>query len=215
MANNDDNTTGTIRFFIYSDGRQHGPYDVHGLKEQGLSSETLVWRDGMDGWTPAWQVAELKQVLAGKDDMQDVPPPVEPQPAGREEDLNDVADRPVFPPSMRKGRHTRRKIILAVLALLLVVMALTCPGKETHKDAVGKEVERTISSMSGDGGSWGVIGDMMMSGIATFAVDQLLDVEDYVFFSIGSIRYGDRSKAVSFGIFNHVFTFDAEYVGQE
>lgn len=214
MINNDDTMAGEMRFFIYSDGRQHGPYDVRGLKEHGLSSETLVWRDGMDGWMPAWRVDELKPVLAGKDGKQAVPLPVPPQEEtpgdGDEADMG----APVVPAVLRKGRRTRRNVILAVLALLLIIMSLTCPGKDAHKAAVSEEVKEVVNKMAEDDSPWGVIGGMMVSGMAAIAVDQMLDVDDYVFFSIGSVHYGDRSRAVSFGIFNHVFTFDSEYVRQ-
>ena len=36
-----------MRYFIYADNRQQGPFSVSELMERGLSSETLVWAEGM------------------------------------------------------------------------------------------------------------------------------------------------------------------------
>lgn len=212
--NNDNTQTHGKRFFIYADGRQQGPYGIHELKGHGLSSETLVWHEDMDGWTPAWQVTELRRVLDGKDEVEDDTPAAVTQDADRESASDEALDTPVIPAGLRKGRRTRRSIVLIALCILLAAMSLTCPGEDAHKDAVNREVMKTIDKISDNNGSWGIISNIMASGIASIAVDRMLEVEDYVFFSIGSIHYGDRSRTVSFGIFNHVFTFDAEYIGR-
>ena len=62
-------------FFIYKDNKQQGPYTLGQLAGTGLSSETLVWREGMAQWTPAWQVAELRGVLSGTYKAAAAPPP--------------------------------------------------------------------------------------------------------------------------------------------
>ena len=123
-------------------------------------------------------------------------------------------DRPVIPDALRNSRCKRRNTILAVLVALLVAMSLTCPDEAKHNAAVNREVKIMITDMPSENDAWGAIGNIMASGIASLAVDQMLDVEDYVFFSTGTMRYGDRSRMVSFGIFNHVFTFDSEYIRQ-
>ncbi|GIE91094.1 SPFH domain-containing protein [Actinoplanes regularis] len=64
-------------WFAALDGRQQGPFDVATLAGHAtsgtLTRETLVWRNGMAGWTAAGQVAELNSVFAA------VPPPLPPQ----------------------------------------------------------------------------------------------------------------------------------------
>ena len=74
-----------MEFFIYRDNKQQGPYTPEQLAGMGITSETLVWSEGMEQWTPAWQVTELKDVLAGKVQARPVPPPVPPQ-AGQQEE---------------------------------------------------------------------------------------------------------------------------------
>ncbi|MEV6346560.1 SPFH domain-containing protein [Actinoplanes sp. NPDC051851] len=64
-------------WFAAIGGQQQGPFDVAALTGHAtagrLTRETLVWRNGMTGWTAAGQVAEIASVFAA------VPPPLPPQ----------------------------------------------------------------------------------------------------------------------------------------
>ncbi|HZU38742.1 MAG TPA: SPFH domain-containing protein [Gemmataceae bacterium] len=63
-----------VSFYLAIDGKQAGPFDLATLanrvREGGLTRQTLVWKQGMSGWTAAEQVPELQAVLA------QVPPPL-------------------------------------------------------------------------------------------------------------------------------------------
>jgi membrane protease subunit (stomatin/prohibitin family) len=65
------------QWYLGVNGQQVGPYDQAGLAAQArsgaLTRETLVWAEGMAGWTAAGQVPELGGVLGA------VPPPLPPQ----------------------------------------------------------------------------------------------------------------------------------------
>lgn len=50
-------------FIIDRNGQQAGPYSFDQLVQKGISPETLVWKQGMADWTPAWKVEELRAVL--------------------------------------------------------------------------------------------------------------------------------------------------------
>ena len=50
-------------FIIDRNGQQAGPFSFDQLVQKGISPETLVWKQGMADWTPAWKVEELKAVL--------------------------------------------------------------------------------------------------------------------------------------------------------
>lgn len=50
-------------FIIDHNGQQAGPFSLDQLVQKGISPETLVWKQGMADWTPAWKVEELKAVL--------------------------------------------------------------------------------------------------------------------------------------------------------
>lgn len=61
-------------YYVAVNGQQCGPYKVAQLPtlvQQGqLTTSTMVWAQGMAGWTPAGQVAELQAIF------QPVPPPM-------------------------------------------------------------------------------------------------------------------------------------------
>lgn len=50
-------------FIIDRNGQQAGPYSFDQLVQKDISPETLVWKQGMADWTPAWKVEELRAVL--------------------------------------------------------------------------------------------------------------------------------------------------------
>lgn len=54
--------------------------------------------------------------------------------------------------------------------------------------------------------------NIFASGVVNMAVSQFLDVDNYYLFSIGTINIEGKSRAVSFGILSHVFTFDNDYI---
>ena len=54
-------------FFIGVDGKPQGPFDAAALAQRAkdgvLRADTLVWRDGMPGWSPAAQVPDVAALL--------------------------------------------------------------------------------------------------------------------------------------------------------
>ena len=53
-----------MEFFIIDHNRQQaGPFSFDQLVQKGISPETLVWKQGMADWTPAWKVEDLRAVL--------------------------------------------------------------------------------------------------------------------------------------------------------
>lgn len=50
-------------YYLYKNGLQCGPFSIDELIEQGLTSNTAVWTEGMQTWTTASQVSELRLLL--------------------------------------------------------------------------------------------------------------------------------------------------------
>ena len=67
---------GGLSFHISVNGQTYGPYDMNSLQQMKangqFSGESTVWRQGMSGWLPASQVAELSALFG--------PPPPPPAP---------------------------------------------------------------------------------------------------------------------------------------
>lgn len=49
-----------MKRYFYTDGKQRfGPFTFEELSRQNIGEDTLVWREGMEGWTPLKEVGEL------------------------------------------------------------------------------------------------------------------------------------------------------------
>jgi hypothetical protein len=53
------------KYYIYLDGKEHGPFSVDELYDQPMNRFTPVWT-GAGAWVPAHQVSDLREVLATK-----------------------------------------------------------------------------------------------------------------------------------------------------
>src|SRR5690606_1805292 len=65
-----------VAYHIAVNGQTTGPFDLNTLRQQAaqgaFTQDSLVWKQGMSGWSRAGDVAELQQVF------QAVPPPPPP-----------------------------------------------------------------------------------------------------------------------------------------
>ena len=65
-----------LQYYAAIGGSQAGPFGLDQLRQQAasgsLNRDTLVWKQGMAGWTKAGEVAELGAVFGA------VPPPLPP-----------------------------------------------------------------------------------------------------------------------------------------
>lgn len=64
------------QYYVAIEGQQSGPYDKNALKQQAqsgrVSRNSLVWCEGMAGWSKAGDVSELSSIFSS------VPPPLPP-----------------------------------------------------------------------------------------------------------------------------------------
>ena len=54
-----------MKYYIAENGQQAGPFEPNELLQHGLTVNSLVWCEGMPGWTSASQVPELMALLSG------------------------------------------------------------------------------------------------------------------------------------------------------
>lgn len=51
--------------YYYTDGKErYGPFSFEELREKSLSSETLVWKEGLVDWVPAKNISELQSLFS-------------------------------------------------------------------------------------------------------------------------------------------------------
>ena len=58
-------------YFIVENNKQSGPYSIDQLSSMGITSDTMVWTDGMTNWRTAGEVPELQSVLNQQDYQED------------------------------------------------------------------------------------------------------------------------------------------------
>jgi len=53
-----------MKKYFYSDGKEkQGPLNFEELKQENISNDTLIWFKGLDDWTKAKYVLELKEIF--------------------------------------------------------------------------------------------------------------------------------------------------------
>lgn len=113
--------------------------------------------------------------------------------------------------SRRSAKSTNRIITVAVAVLVLVVMALTCPKKQQHEDAVKEKMshvmKQSVNESLGDNMLVNLLSGTLINGGLDYALSNNFCVKDYLLFSVGHFHgVDDKENTISFGIFNHVFT---------
>lgn len=110
-----------------------------------------------------------------------------------------------------------KKLLLFILILVAVagVCVVTCPDKEAHSEALKDLVNTALTEELSEGVSesdagFVAFGSMLGTGLAGIVLDNTLKVENHFVCSVGTITYAGKTKIVSFGILNHVFTADKE-----
>ena len=110
-----------------------------------------------------------------------------------------------------------KKLLLFILIVVAVagVCVVTCPDKEAHSEALKDLVNTVLTEELAEGenetdAGFVAFGSMLGTGIAGIVLDNTLKVENYFVCSVGTITYDGKTKIVSIGILNHVFTADKE-----
>lgn len=222
-------------YFVIVNGQQQGPFTIEQLAEMAITPETEVWTAGMADWQQAGDVAELTSLLQQLQFRNHVerealtPPPHasageaqwerEPQP------MADAAPEPPVKPRREKsnsGCGVKILLTLLILVVLTGILALTCPTRQDHKDAIAQSTHRWMNEkIEAINNSYGRMPSIISGAIewvtgqgTDFAIDSFLNVENYGVCSVGRIEMGDDSKMISLGVLNHVFTFDKDDVDE-
>lgn len=110
-----------------------------------------------------------------------------------------------------------KKLLLFILILVAVagICVVTCPDKEAHSEALKDLVNTALTEELAEGVSesdagFVAFGSMLGTGLAGIVLDNTLKVENHFVCSMGTITYDGKTKIVSIGILNHVFTADKE-----
>lgn len=220
-----------MTYFIIINHQQAGPYTLEELFDRHITSDTLVWAEGMANWTPAWQIEELRDILKGIDPrtcqqqtsglhqaQEPTPPPYSKS--------QDTTDRPETDPrdtarpgTPRNNSKDKSKVALySVMGFMavLILLAMTAPDKKSHEHAVAAEMTEAISQKAVEGNNndimaegFKMLNSIMTSDILDGVLDQVLEYHNYIIFSKTTVNFNNEYHTVSWGILGHVFTINA------
>lgn len=206
-------------FIIDHNGQQAGPFSFDQLVQKGISPETLVWKQGMADWTPAWKVEELKAVLEAIRANQQQDYQKAHQEAYQQGFQQGAAMHSNFqqqPKKNKKKSHFAMKMVIGLIIFILAIFAITNPSADAHKEKVrteaSKAVEKAVGSTDNNFFSQALrsVAKMMAGSMMDEAMNQLFEYHNYIVCSTGSVEFNGKQHTVSFGILGNVYTMNAD-----
>lgn len=225
-------------FIIDCNGQQAGPFSFDQLVQKGISPETLVWKQGMADWTPAWKVEELRAVLEAIEANQSNQNAQKqegvqqgfPQGANQQQDYQ-KAQQEAYQQGFQQGAamhsnfqqqskkktsHFAIKMVIGLIIFILALFAVTNPSADAHKEKVrteaSKAVEKAVGSTDNNFFSQALrsVAKMMAGSVMDEAMNQLFEYHNYIVCSTGSVEFNGKPHTVSFGILGNVYTMNAD-----
>lgn len=203
-------------FIIDHNGQQAGPFSFDQLVQKGISPETLVWKQGMADWTPAWKVEELKAVLEAIRANQQQDYQKAQQEAYQQGFKQGAAMNSNFQQQPKKKSHFAMKMVIGLIIFILALFAVTNPSADAHKEKVrteaSKAVEKAVGSTDNNFFSQALrsVAKMMAGSMMDEAMNQLFEYHNYIVCSTGSVEFNGKPHTVSFGILGNVYTMNAD-----
>ena len=201
-------------FIIDRNGQQAGPFSFDQLVQKGISPETLVWKQGMADWTPAWKVEELKAVLEAIRANQQQKAQQEAYQQGFQQGAAMNSNFQQQP--KKKSSHFAMKMVIGLIIFILAIFAITNPSADAHKEKVrteaSKAVEKAVGSTDNNFFSQALrsVAKMMAGSMMDEAMNQLFEYHNYIVCSTGSVEFNGKPHTVSFGILGNVYTMNAD-----
>ena len=220
-------------FIIDRNGQQAGPFSFDQLVQKGISPETLVWKQGMADWTPAWKVEDLRAVLEAieanqsnqnaqkQEGVQQGFPQQDYQKAQQEAYQQGFQQGAAMHSNFqqqpkKKTSHFAIKMVIGLIIFILALFAVTNPSADAHKEKVrteaSKAVEKAVGSTDNNFFSQALrsVAKMMAGSVMDEAMNQLFEYHNYIVCSTGSVEFNGKPHTVSFGILGNVYTMNAD-----
>lgn len=220
-------------FIIDRNGQQAGPFSFDQLVQKGISPETLVWKQGMADWTPAWKVEDLRAVLEAVEanqSNQNTQKQEANQQQAHQQDYQ-KAQQEAYQQGFQQGAamhsnfqqqpkkktsHFAIKMVIGLIIFILAIFAITNPSADAHKEKVrteaSKAVEKAVGSTDNNFFSQALrsVAKMMAGSMMDEAMNQLFEYHNYIVCSTGSVEFNGKPHTVSFGILGNVYTMNAD-----
>lgn len=225
-------------FIIDNNGQQAGPFSQDQLVQKAISPETLVWKQGMADWTPAWKVEELRTVLEAVEankpnstNQQENQKPQQQTSEQAQQQAYQQAQQQAYQQGFQQGAtmnanfqqqpkkrksHMAIKLIIGLIVFIIAVFAVSNPGADAHKEKVrtevGKAIEKATSTSDNNFFTQALrsVAKMMAGSVMDEAMNQLFEYHNYIVCSKGTVEFNGKQHTVSFGILGTVYTMNAD-----
>lgn len=225
-------------FIIDNNGQQAGPFSQDQLVQKAISPETLVWKQGMADWTPAWKVEELRTVLEAVEanmpnstNQQGNQEPQQQTSEQAQQQAYQQAQQQAYQQGFQQGAtmnanfqqqpkkrksHMAIKLIIGLIVFIIAVFAVSNPGADAHKEKVrtevGKAIEKATSTSDNNFFTQALrsVAKMMAGSVMDEAMNQLFEYHNYIVCSKGTVEFNGKQHTVSFGILGTVYTMNAD-----
>lgn len=112
----------------------------------------------------------------------------------------------------------KKLLVTLILLMVAVLMALTTPDKQTHKEkmmmAINEFVEEESDARLGDNVLSHLTKGVVVKTAET-ALNSKLKLDNYYLFNTTHVHIGDKEQMLSLGILGNVITFDKEMLHEK
>lgn len=93
-----------------------------------------------------------------------------------------------------------------LVIVLVAILGLTNPSKEDHVDAFIKaSTKETYDDIIDNQDTYGALGASIGAKLAKSFAQNLIEVDNYILFSIAKVEKDNQTKTISYGVLGNIF----------
>ncbi len=95
---------------------------------------------------------------------------------------------------------------LVITLIVIMLLAVTCPSKDDHKDALNGDISTAVTNtIVGQQSVWQLLGNFFVSKIVDATLESNLRYSNYLVCSVTRAELNDKKSILSVGVLSHVF----------
>ena len=194
-----------MEYFINIDNEKRGPYSLNELAERKIQATTLVMPTDTQQWIPAWQIEELRTILVGNDPI-DTETQEQDMPYVEATPIEQAAQPEAIPQQQMTQKKSHMGCLLGILITLVafaIVLILTCPKPEQHKEVLSGVITKTVNDAVND--TTNTTGNALIDN--AFRSISNAFAGNVIRSAVGNLG---QDHIVSLGLLGHIFTVDED-----
>jgi len=179
-----------MQYYLHDGKKKHGPFSPNELKDKLINEGTSIWREGLDDWTKAGSLDELRPLFVSN------PPPFKKH------------------KSQVQLNAGKAYILLAGVLIVIIIAWITNPNADQHRAAasieLNKKLEQVKSKVNPKKKLWKILKEVtftLSSGLLQNQINQRIISDDYYVCSLTKVKLKNRDVTVGIGAFGNVWLF--------